>query len=138
MIVTTDGPGFLVNRVQMAMYREVWDLYEKGVASAQDIDRAIRGSIGFRLASIGPLLTADLAGLDLSLKAYQNLVPQIRSTKSPPKSLKRLVARGHYGIKSGKGLYDYALDFSKAEMDEVVKKRDRELLKRLKDEYWDK
>jgi 3-hydroxyacyl-CoA dehydrogenase len=136
--INLELPGFLINRIQLAMIREVWDLYEKGVASAQDIDKAVRGSIGFRLASIGPLLTADLGGVDLFLKVYQNLVPQIRSTQSPPKSVKRLVAQGHYGIKSGKGFYDYAVDFSKAELDEVVKRRDRELLKRLKDLYWDK
>lgn len=134
--INQDIPGFLVNRIQMAMIREVWDLHEKGVASAEDIDKAIKGSMGFRLASIGPLLTADLGGLDLWLNVYENLAPKIRSTKTTPKTVKRLVSQGHHGIKSGKGFYDYAVDFSEGGLDEAVRKRDREFLKRLKDLYW--
>ncbi len=130
-------PGFLVNRIQVAMAREVFDLYERGVASAADIDRAVKGSFGFRLASIGPLLTADLGGLELWLKVCENLFPHIQSSADPPKALQRLVSRGHTGIKSGKGFYDYTRDFSKAELDEAIQKRDQEFLHRLKHLYWD-
>ena len=131
-------PGFVVNRIQVAMVREVFDLYEKGVASAEDIDKAVKGSFGFRLASIGPLLTADLGGLELWLKVAENLLPQIQSSTDPPKALQSLVSQGHFGIKTGKGFYDYAVDFSKAELDAAVQKRDREFLNRLKQLYWDK
>ncbi len=131
-------PGFLVNRIQIAMAREVFDLYEKGVASAGDIDNAVKGSFGFRLASIGPLLTADLGGLDLWLKVCENLLPQIQSSIEPSKTLQRLVSQGHKGIKSGKGFYDYTLDFSKKELDELILRRDREFLNRLKNLYWNK
>lgn len=130
-------PGFLVNRIQVAMAREVFDLYERGVASAADIDKAVKGSFGFRLASIGPLLTADLGGLELWLKVCENLLPQIQSSTGPPKALQRLVSQGHLGIKSGKGFYDYTRDFSKAELDEAIQKRDQEFLHRLKHLYWD-
>ena len=131
-------PGFVVNRIQVAMVREVFDLYEKGVASAEDIDKAVKGSFGFRLASIGPLLTADLGGLELWLKVAENLLPQIQSSTDPPKALQSLVSQGHFGIKTGKGFYNYAVDFSKAELDAAVQKRDREFLNRLKQLYWDK
>ena len=131
-------PGFLINRIQIAMVREVFDLFEKGIASAADIDKAVKGSFGFRLASIGPLLTADLGGLDLWLKVAENLLPQIQSSMEPPKALQRLVSQGHTGIKSGKGFYDYAADFSKKELDGVIQERDREFLQRLKALYWDK
>jgi 3-hydroxybutyryl-CoA dehydrogenase len=131
-------PGFLVNRIQIAMAREVFDLYEKGLAGAADIDRAVRGSIGFRLASIGPLLTADLGGLDLWLKVCENLLPQIQSSTEPSKALQRLVSQGRTGIKSGKGFYDYQSDFSREELDEAVQRRDREFLDRLKSLYWNK
>ena len=136
--INLELPGFLVNRIQAAMAREVTDLYEKGVASAADIDKAIKGSIGFRLASIGMLLTMDLAGLDIWLKVCENLGPRIQSSTEPPKTLQSLVAQGQLGIKSGKGFYDYTLDSSKAELDEAVRKRDREFLKRLKALYWGK
>jgi 3-hydroxybutyryl-CoA dehydrogenase len=129
-------PGFLVNRIQVAMLREVLALYTQGVASAADIDRAVQGSIGFRLASIGPLLTADLGGLALYRQVCENLLPRIHSATEPPLALQRLVAQGHDGIKTGKGFYDYAVDFSQRELDEVLHKRDREFLKRLKDLYW--
>jgi 3-hydroxybutyryl-CoA dehydrogenase len=134
--INLDLPGFLVNRIQAAMAREVIDLYEKGVASAADIDKAIKGSIGFRLASIGMLLTMDLGGLDIWLKVCENLAPQIQSSTEPPGALQALVSQGYCGIKSGKGFFDYSLDFSKAELDEAVRKRDAEFLKRLKALYW--
>ena len=128
-------PGFLVNRIQIAMAREILDLYEKGIASAADIDRAIKGSIGFRLASIGPLLTMDLAGVKLWLRVCENLLPYIQSSIEPPKALQQLASQGHDGIKSGKGFYDYAFDFSKAGLDEAIQKRDQEFLSRLKRLY---
>lgn len=131
-------PGFLVNRIQVAMAREVFDLYEKGVASAADIDKAVKGSFGFRLASIGPLLTADLGGLELWLKVCENLLPRIQSSTGPPEALQRLVSQGYLGIKSGKGFYDYAIDFSKTELDGAIQRRDQEFLNRLKHLYWDK
>ncbi|NVM25851.1 MAG: 3-hydroxyacyl-CoA dehydrogenase family protein [Desulfobacterales bacterium] len=136
--INRELPGFLVNRIQIAMAREVFDLYEKGVASAADIDKAVKGSFGFRLASIGPLLTADLGGLELWLKVFENLVPQIQSSLDPPRVLQRLVSQGHLGIKTGKGFYDYAVDFSKAELDGAIQRRDQEFLNRLKHLYWDK
>jgi len=131
-------PGFLVNRIQVAMLREVFDLYEKGAASATDIDKAVKGSFGFRLASIGPLLTADLGGLDVYLRVCENLYPKIQSSTELPQALKRLVAQGHSGIKSGKGFYDYEVDFSKSEFDKVIQKRDNEFLTRLKCLYFNK
>jgi 3-hydroxybutyryl-CoA dehydrogenase len=134
--INLELPGFLVNRIQMAVAREVLDLYQKGVASAAEIDKAIKGSIGFRLASIGVLLTMDLGGLDLWLKVYENLVPKIQSSTEAPKALQRLVSQGHYGIRTGKGFYDYAVDFSKEELDEAVRKRDEEFLQRLRSLYW--
>ncbi len=129
-------PGFIVNRVQKGLIREVLDLVEQGVASPEEIDRAIQGSIGFRLASIGPLQTADMGGLDIWLRVYKNLIPHVQSSTDPPAALERLVAQGHHGAKTGKGFYDYSADVASGELDEAVRKRDREFLARLKSLYW--
>jgi len=133
--INREIPGFLINRIQMAMIREILDLYDRGIASASDIDKAVKGSIGFRLASIGPLLTIDLGGVKLWLKVCENLFPQIADTKKPPAALTALAAGGNDGIKSGKGFYDYTNDFSKSELDAAIGKRDREFLDRLRRLY---
>jgi 3-hydroxybutyryl-CoA dehydrogenase len=135
--INQELPGFIVNRIQIALAREVLDLYEKGVASAEDIDKAVRGSIGFRLASIGPLLTMDFGGINLWLAVYKNLISDIQSSMDPPEALKHLASQGHDGIKSGKGFYDYRIDFSQEDLDRAIQKRDREFLNRLKNLYWD-
>jgi 3-hydroxyacyl-CoA dehydrogenase len=133
--INRELPGFLVNRIQIALVREVLDLFEKRIASAEDIDRAIKGSIGFRLASIGPLLTMDLGGLQLWLNVMQNLLPQIQSSTEAPEALKNLVSQGNDGIKSGKGFYDYTADWSDGGIEEAIQKRDQEFLQRLKHLY---
>lgn len=100
-------PGFLVNRVQVALIREVLDLLEKGVASAEDIDAAIRGSIGFRLAAQGPLEICDFGGLDIWSRVFANLVPHICSDAQLPAAGRRLVEAGHLGYKTGRGFHQY-------------------------------
>ena len=138
VLVNWEIPGFIVNRIQIAMVREVLNLYKMGVASAADIDRAVKGSMGFRLASIGPLLTIDLGGVKLWRSVCANLLPQIESATTTPASLEDLIAEGHDGIKSGKGFYDYSVDFSEDDLDKVVKQRDQEFLNRLKNLYLEK
>lgn len=98
-------PGFLVNRIQTAMMREVWDLWQRGVASAEDIDLAVRSSIGLRLAVIGPMQVCDFAGLDIWSKVYGNLAPDLRADSELPDRIRKLVASGHLGAKSGQGIF---------------------------------
>jgi 3-hydroxybutyryl-CoA dehydrogenase len=105
--VRRELPGFLVNRVQVAIQREVWDLVDQRVATREEIDAAIRGTVGFRFAVMGPLEIHDFAGLDIQLTTYRNLVGEIRSNTSPPTVLDELVAAGNLGIKSCQGFYDY-------------------------------
>jgi 3-hydroxybutyryl-CoA dehydrogenase len=134
--INKELPGFIVNRIQMALIREVLSLYEQGVARAEDIDRAVRGSIGFRLASIGPLQTVDFGGVGLWLKVCENLLPVIDSSTGPPRALEDLVSQGCEGLKTGKGFYDYSAVYESGKLDEAFKQRDREFLNRLKNLYW--
>jgi 3-hydroxyacyl-CoA dehydrogenase len=105
--INQEVPGFLVNRVQVAMFREIWDLLERGVASAGEIDRAIRGSMGLRLAALGPLAIIDFAGWDITARVYQNLIPHLRSSTDLPECIGKLLDEGRLGVKSGKGIFDY-------------------------------
>ena len=93
-------------------------------------------SIGFRLASIGPLLTMDLGGLDIWSSVLENLIPEIQNSTKPSKVIKQLVDQGHKGVKSGKGFYDYGMDFSEGDLEGKIKRRDQEFLNRLKNLYW--
>jgi 3-hydroxybutyryl-CoA dehydrogenase len=105
--VSRELPGFLVNRVQNAIKREVWALLDKGVATAEDIDAAIRGSIGFRLAVLGPLEVNDFCGLDIETVNFRNLVPTLYTDTSVPARIQQLIEAGHLGVKTAKGFYDY-------------------------------
>lgn len=122
-------PGYLNNRIQFALFREAMYLWAEGVASAEDIDRAVMGHFGFRNASIGPLLTMDLAGLPkwgpLAYEIYREAFHFITDSKEPPE-------RWREEITNHKGFYDY----SEEKWQEIVKRRDKEFLRRLKCLYW--
>ena len=118
--VNKEIPGFLVNRVQIAMFREIWDLLDRGVASAEDIDRAIQGSMGLRLAALGPLAISDFAGWDVTARVYQNLAPDVRSDAELPTCIREMVEAGRIGAKSGAGVFEYPPD----KIDQQIAERD--------------
>lgn len=126
--INQELPGFLVNRVQIAVMREVWDLLDRGVASVEDIDAAIQGSMGFRLAALGPLRIHDFGGLDVQTAVYRNLTPEIASGTTVPPTVQRIVDAGHHGFKTGRGFYEYPPEVA----DQVRSDRDQRYLSLLK------
>lgn len=124
VLLRKEIPGFLVNRLQMALYRELWALWSAGVADPAEIDRAVRGSVGFRLAAMGPLEVCDFGGLDVQMTVYRSLVPHLRSGLEVPPRLRALVRSGGYGVKSGKGFYSY----TSASAERRRSRRDRRFL----------
>ena len=120
--------GFLVNRVQVAMFREVFDLLDRGVATASEIDRAIRGSMGLRLAALGPLAIIDYAGWDISSATFANLAPDMRGDSEVPGTITQMVESGHLGAKSGQGVYSYPAET----IDEKIRQRDADYLSLVK------
>jgi 3-hydroxybutyryl-CoA dehydrogenase len=127
-------PGFLVNRIQTAMFREVMALLEEGVASAEDIDRAVRWSFGLRLAVMGPLAVVDLAGVHLWYKGAQSLYPLLDASKEPQRLWAEMVEKGFLGERTGKGFFEY----EPGSVPEIIRARDRKLLKLLSILYHDK
>ena len=100
--------------------------------------KLFKGTIGFQFASMGPMRRMDFGGLDLWLQGCRNAFAILQNSVEPPAALEKLVSEGHTGIKSGKGFYEYAVDFSKDTLDTTVQQRDRELIGRLKRHYLDK
>ena len=124
--------GFLINRIQTAMNREVYHLVEIGAASAEDIDRAVVTSLGFRLAFLGPLLVRDLAGLDVTCKVDGTILPELDSSIKANKLLRDMVDRGEYGAKTGKGFFSY----TRQSIAKLIKERDRRFIHLLKELYY--
>ncbi len=103
--VCKDSPGFVVNRILQPWYNEGMRLLDEGVATAQDIDTALKVGGGFRM---GPLELRDLVGLDTGLKGTLAIYEQLRDDKfRPPQCLIKMVQAGHYGRKTKKGFYKY-------------------------------
>ena len=100
-----ETPGFVVNRLLLALVVEGIRLLEDGIASREDIDEAMKLGAGFPL---GPLKLADLVGLDVLLHACESIYRELGEDKfRPPFMLKRLVRAGRLGRKVRKGFYDY-------------------------------
>lgn len=104
-IVVRDAPGFATSRLGIALGNEAMRIFEEGVASAEDIDRAM--VLGYR-HPIGPLALTDLVGLDVRLAISEYLHSHLGTdTFKPPQILRDKVERGELGKKSGRGFYEY-------------------------------
>jgi 3-hydroxybutyryl-CoA dehydrogenase len=105
IIVNKDVPGFVANRIGFAAILEAIRLYEEGVASAQDIDTAMK--LGYNWP-MGPLELADLIGLDVLLDANESIYAETRDQKyNPPVILRQMVRAGWLGRKTKRGFYTY-------------------------------
>ena len=107
ILINKEVPGFVVNRIQMALARETWDLLDKGIASAEDIDAAVSATMGLRLAALGPLAVNDFGGLDVVSRVYSNLVPDLCTNSEIPTIVRDLIEAENYGVKTGQGFYSY-------------------------------
>jgi len=125
--VLKDVPGFLGNRMQHALWREAIKLVENGIASAEDVDKVVKSAFGLRLAFIGPLETADLAGLDLTHQVHADLLQHLDRSTGPSPLLEEKLKKGETGAKSGRGFHQWPAD----KLKRVVEKRDSVLLRIL-------
>jgi 3-hydroxybutyryl-CoA dehydrogenase len=125
--ILKEVPGFLGNRLQFALYREALHCLKEGVASAEDIDMAVKGTFGFRLPTLGPLETSDLGGLDTFLNITEYLFKEIDRSTESPEILREKVRQGKLGVKTGEGFYYYTSE----EAEKKIKERDRQFLQRL-------
>ena len=112
------GPGFIVNRIQRAITETVLEMIEQGLVEPEEIDRAIKLSLGIRLPIVGVVQTMDFNGLDLILDSMRNY-GKIFSF------IEEKVKKGYLGVKTSRGIYEYQ---GRSET-EILRKRDELCLK---------
>ncbi len=104
-VTVADQAGFIVNALLFPYLNNAVRLLESGVATAEDIDAAMKGGCNFPM---GPLALLDLVGLDTSLAILDALYDEFRDPNyAAVPVLRRMVAAGHLGRKSGRGFYEY-------------------------------
>ncbi len=104
-ITVQSSPGFVVNRILLPMINEAFFVLHEGIASPEDIDTGMKLGCNH---PIGPLALADLIGLDTCLAIMEVYHKEFKDDKYRPSPLLiDLVAKGHLGRKTGRGVYDY-------------------------------
>lgn len=105
VIVAPDAPGFIVNRLLCSLQAEAVRMVETGIATKEDLDQ---GAVLGLNHPMGPLSLLDLVGIDTALEVMNYMYDELKEPKfAPPVLIKKMVAAGQYGRKSGKGFYDY-------------------------------
>ncbi|HEX9392035.1 MAG TPA: 3-hydroxyacyl-CoA dehydrogenase NAD-binding domain-containing protein [Usitatibacteraceae bacterium] len=107
VIVRKDLPGFLANRLQHALAREAFAMIEDGIASAEDVDAAVRFGFGFRFLAAGPVLQRDHAGVEIHAAAAATIYPSLSAAAVPAAILRARVAAGKLGMKTGEGFFKW-------------------------------
>ena len=104
-VETQDKPGFILNAFVVPFNNDAIRAVEAGVASPGDIDRALKTALGYRM---GPLELLDMIGLDTQVRLCEAFYPVTLDPRAAaPPLLRRMVAAGHLGRKSGRGFYVY-------------------------------
>lgn len=128
VIVRRDLPGQLANRILQAIIREATAIVDSGLASAEDVDTAVKMGMGLRFPAWGPLEHVDTVGLELCLSVQNNVLPSLYNGTQAIPLFARLLAEGHSGVKTGKGFHDWR-DRSHRDL---VAQRDQFLIQALK------
>jgi 3-hydroxybutyryl-CoA dehydrogenase len=102
------SPGFIVPRLQAAAMNEAARLVEEGVATPQDIDKAVRAGFGPRYTAMGLCEFIDYGGLDILYYASSSMARALNAPRyEPPALIQRLMVEGRRGAREGQGLYDW-------------------------------
>lgn len=128
VIVRKEVPGFIINRLTGALSREIDYMLDEGIVAPEDLDAAIKASLGFRLAQIGPMEGKDFIGLDTDVRVSRNVFPGLSNRTQPSKFAVELVEQGHFGVKTGRGVYNY----SGRSREDVLQERNIKLLEQRK------
>jgi 3-hydroxyacyl-CoA dehydrogenase len=126
--VEKDVPGFLWNRLQLALIREALHVVEQGIASPEAVDEAITSGLGLRWAAVGPFRLMDLGGLATFHAVAAYLYRDLSRAGEPQETLTAKLAAGQTGVRAGRGFYDYPSGAA----DGAIAARDARLFELLK------
>jgi 3-hydroxybutyryl-CoA dehydrogenase len=110
VVVIRDSPGFITSRINAMIDNEAFYMLQEGIASAEDIDKALKLGLNHPM---GPFELVDLVGLDVRLNILEYLHKTLGEKYRPSPLLLQYVNAGRLGRKSGRGVYDYNSDGSK-------------------------
>ena len=105
VVVVKESPGFITTRVNALIGNEAFSMLEAGIASAEDIDKALKLGLNHPM---GPFELVDLVGLDVRLSILEYLHATLGEKYRPNPLITKLVAEGRLGRKTGRGVYDYS------------------------------
>jgi 3-hydroxybutyryl-CoA dehydrogenase len=114
VLVRKEVPGFIGNRLLVALFREALAIVEQGIATPEDIDAVVTNGFGRRFGEAGPFALWELAGLDLIREVMVRLLPEIADGHEVSPLLTERVERGELGVKAGKGFYDWTPETAEA------------------------
>ena len=105
VVIVNEAPGFITTRVNALIGNEAFNMLEAGIASPEDIDKALKLGLNHPM---GPFELVDLVGLDVRLKILEYLHKTLGEKYRPNRLLRQYIQEGRLGCKSGRGVYDYA------------------------------
>lgn len=108
VIVQKEALGFIANRIQAAIQREALYIVAQGIASAQDVDTAVKQSFGRRLGVAGPIEMVEVQdGWDITWQIHSFILPDLDASKTPSPLIKKKIEANELGPKTGKGFYEW-------------------------------
>ena len=111
IVVQKEAMGFIINRMQAALQREALYIVAQGIASAQDVDTAVKESFGRRLGVVGPIEMVEVQdGWDVTRQIHEYILPDLDASREPSPLILEMIARGEIGPKAGKGFYEWTAE----------------------------
>ena len=122
IICQKEALGFIANRLQLVLWREAFNIVQRGIASPQDVDLAVKSSFGRRLGTVGTFeLYEYIDGYDLTLQCEKYILPDMDTSNESYPLLLEKVKKGELGAKTGKGFYEWTPEFTEAWRKKIIK-----------------
>jgi len=113
IVCQKEAPGFIANRLQIILEREAFHMVQRGIASAQDVDRAVKYSFGRRMGVAGPFeILEHNEGYDMTVACENYILPDMDTSDKPYPLILEMVGKGKIGLRSREGFYKWTPEFT--------------------------